>query len=381
MAISKSNFKKNKYKLSRKFQKNGLSCWRYYFKGKGVETGKEASFFLELYVVNPLISPNQIMLSQKSRPKISEDDLQSALAGHDVSESNFEEVVLPSFVAIRGGIYGDERKQINNFYSTNNLISDRSKFNISVQDNIFSDDLLSGSISCSKSDVTKFPEYNSNVGTFKWNLNYERLNDFDENCSDNFHWMTTGVNCSFSGRVILDSEEYTISPKFCCGYSDKLWGSSIFVPFFHLGSNRLTSVFNGEVLDNSGFAICGVDKNNLSFLCRVQSEEYIFPLNKKNYTVVYNCIPVPGEEDNERIHWSLSLNSKMFVCDVDVFCSAKEMIVREYELPSGNKKVLKILSGFTGNGELKIYKKIKKNLDLIHQSKIENCICEFGNIE
>jgi hypothetical protein len=64
-----------------------------------------------------------------------------------------------------------------------------------------------------------------------------------------------------------------------------------------------------------------------------------------------------------------------------VFCSAKEMIVREYELPSGNKKVLKILSGFTGNGELKIYKKIKKNLDLIHQSKIENCICEFGNIE
>ena len=57
------------------------------------------------------------------------------------------------------------------------------------------------------------------------------------------------------------------------------------------------------------------------------------------------------------------------------------MLVRDYELPYGNHKVQKILSGSEGNGELRIYKKIKKNLELIHHAKIENCVCEYGNVE
>lgn len=381
MAISKSNIKKNKYKLPRKFQKNGFSCWRYYFYAKSVETGKEVPFFLELLVVNPGFMSSQVMLSQKSRPKISDEDLQSALAGNLVSDNKFEENIIPSFVAIRGGIFGDDRKQFNNFYSSDQIKNENNRLNLQVGANTFSDNSLSGSIVCSKDDSLKFPEYNSNIGKIQWNINYERKLDFNLNSTDSLNWLTTGMICSYSGKIILDSEEFTVSPKFCFGFCDKLWGSSLHAPFFHLASNKLTSIFSGEILENSGFVIQGIDNKKLSFLCKINDEEFIFPIKKNNYTIISNCIPVPGEEESEKIHWTTSLNSKLYVCDVDIFCSAKEMIVREYEVPSGNNKVHKILSGFTGRGELKIYKKIKKNLDLIHQAKIENCICEFGNIE
>ena len=101
----------------------------------------------------------------------------------------------------------------------------------------------------------------------------------------------------------------------------------------------------------------------------------------KKYDAVFNCVPLPGEEDDEQLHWSVSIHNRTYVCDVDVFCSARVMLVRDYEMPVGKHKVQKVLSGFNGTGELRIYKKIKKNLELIHHTKIENCISEFGNVE
>ncbi|MBP5402823.1 MAG: hypothetical protein J6Y36_06660 [Treponema sp.] len=386
MAISKVTVKKNGYKLKGALKKNGLDCWRYFFNAKSVATGTEAAFFIELFVENPAVSPDEFVLTQKSRPKIKSDDLQAALSGNlDAKNQAAEESVIPSFVAVRAGIYGDERKQINCFYPSKLLKCDKKRFCMEVEDNLFSDDTLSGSLVCSKSDSINFPEYMSQPGSISWNLHYERIADFEEitNKQDEQYWLPSGVICNYSGRIVLDQEEYAVSPKLSFGYCDKLWGRTIPAPFFHLSSNKLTSLFSGKLIENGCFSLQGVYQDKLTFIARVGNDEYIFsPASKHNkYEIVFNCIPVPGEEDEEKLHWSVSIHNKFYVCDVDIFCSARLMLVRDYELPYGDHKVQKILSGYEGNGELRIYKKIKKNLDLIHHAKIENCISEYGNVE
>lgn len=385
MAISKSTVKKNGYKLKGALRRNGFDCWRYFFTGKNTTTGKEECFFLELLIENPAISPGEFVLIQKSRPKIKSEDLQAALTGNtEIRSMNAEETVVPSFVAIRAGIYGESRKQINRFYNFNELSIDRRHFCISVADTVFSDDTLAGTLSLSKQESVKYPEYMSQSGTIHWNLHYERLADFPEITSkDDTNWLPAGIQTVFTGSIVIDDEEYSVTPKLCFGYSDKNWGKHLPIPLYHLASNKLTSIFSGKLMEETSFVVQGNYDGKLCVLCKIGDEVFNFsPSGKlKKYSVIYNCAPVPGEEDEEQLHWTISLNHKNYVCDIDVFCSAQLMLVRDYEVPEGNHKVQKVLSGSHGVGEIRIYKKIKKNLELIHHAKIENCISEFGTVD
>lgn len=385
MAISKATIKKNGYKLKGSLKKSGFDCWRYFFTGKNIITAKEECFFIELLIENPSISPDNFVLIQKSRPKIKQEDLQAVLYGNmEIKNQNAEETVVPSFVAVRAGIYGDNRKQINRFYNANELQIDKKRFFIQIADSLFSDDTLNGSLTLTKSDSEEYPEYMSQSGSIHWNLHYEQIIDFPEiSANVESNWLPAGILTYFSGRIVLDDQEYSVTPKLCFGYSDKLWGKNLPVPYYHLSSNKLTSYFSGKLIDNATLAVKGIYDEKLCVICKIDETEFNFSMNGKfkKYSVVYNCSPVPGEEDDEQLHWTISLASKKYVCDIDVFCSAKLMLVRDYELVEGNHKVQKILSGGNGYGEFRIYKKIKKNLDLIHHAKIENCICEYGSID
>ena len=42
---------------------------------------------------------------------------------------------------------------------------------------------------------------------------------------------------------------------------------------------------------------------------------------------------------------------------------------------------MKLIGGGSGTGEVKIYKRVRKDLELIEDVHISNCLCEFGNIE
>ena len=191
MAISKATIKKNGYKLKGSLRKNGFDCWRYFFTGKNVTTGKEDCFFIELLIENPSISPNEFILTQKSRPKFKTEDLQAALTGNTkIRSMNAEETVVPSFVAVRAGIYGENRKQINRFYNFSELTIDKKHFNMQVNDIVFSDDTLNGSLSLTKSESVKYPECMSQSGSIQWNLHYERVSDFPEIISKDYtSWL------------------------------------------------------------------------------------------------------------------------------------------------------------------------------------------------
>ena len=84
--------------------------------------------------------------------------------------------------------------------------------------------------------------------------------------------------------------------------------------------------------------------------------------------------------DGEKVHWSVSIHKGKMVIDIDLYCSGKDMFVRDYEMPQGKRCLLKILGG-NGTGEIRIYKKIRKNLELLEHANIYEAICEFGQVE
>ena len=66
---------------------------------------------------------------------------------------------------------------------------------------------------------------------------------------------------------------------------------------------------------------------------------------------------------------------------MDVYCPASELFVRMLELPEGGRTVLNLLCGGSGTGEIRLYKKVKKNIEIIEHAHIANALCEFGKRE
>ena len=57
------------------------------------------------------------------------------------------------------------------------------------------------------------------------------------------------------------------------------------------------------------------------------------------------------------------------------------MFVRDYEVPQGKRMLMKVLGGGTGNGEVRIFRKVGKNLELLEHANLYDTICELGEID
>lgn len=378
MAVSKSTIKNNTYK-KRAAKKLGLDIWRYHFFARNITTGLDVPFFIELYIENPAVTPDAFTLMQKPKADYTTMNIQDALTADMSSLANPKDVI-PSFVAVRAGIFGDVRKQINVFYAPEKLKSDKKHFNIEIESNHFTDDALSGSLTVTKKAVTMYPETMSQAGTIQWNLHYERNLDFPkiESKAGEFY-LPSGIHTAFSGRLVLDQEEYMVLPKGSYGYTDKISGPNLPVPMFHISSSRLTSIFSQKLIEDSAFSVQGVYNNKVCLFAKLENDVFNISPSGISADVIWNCTQVPDDEDNEQLHWSASFTNKTYVIDVDMFCEASSMLVFDYEVPSGNNKVNKVLSGSKGTGEIRVYKRVKKNLELIHHVKVENALCEFGS--
>ena len=178
--------------------------------------------------------------------------------------------------------------------------------------------------------------------------------------------------------MTIDGQEYAVSPDHSFGYVEKSWGPALPVPFMHISSSRLTSIFTGKVMKDSGFALEGNYDGRLVALTKFDGETYDFGPQQKisKYTCQWSCVRSPANEGSEELHWSASVNCKKYILDVDVFCPAAEMLVKDYWLPDGT--LLKVLCGGSGTGEIRLYKQIKKSLELIQHAKILGASCEYG---
>lgn len=384
MAKSKINKRFDQYILRGKLRQEGFERWRYVFTAMSKLNGRERKFFIELYIVNPAISPKVAVISQKSRLAISEADLQYALAGTEsASHANDEIDVKPSYVLVKAGIYGEDGKQMNKFYASSQFSYVKNTENFKVGDCLFSSKGLSGSILVTAQDLRVKPELLCNVGSMDWDLKFERAIEnsplYDRK---NYLWIPIGLKTLFSGSIHVDNQEFVVLPKASNGYIDKSWGERLNSPYFHISSSNLTSIISGRQMMNSCFALEGEFNGKLCSVVDLEGEKYCVENRKifKKDVIIHDCSQLSDNLEGERVHWSVSIHKGKYVVDIDIYCRGKEMFVRDYEMPQGKRCLLKVLGG-TGKGEIRVYKKVRKNLELLEHANINDAICEFGQTE
>ncbi len=385
MSISKKSSKINRYQLAGSQKKSGINSWRFCFNGINKLTAQERKFFIEFTMLNPGLSPDEAILGFKPRVSISAEDLQNVLAGTASAKSiQSESYVVPSYAAVRAGVLGAGAKQVCSYTEAGNVSVSTKSFCVHGNNFAFDDEKLSGHIEYSAEEIQEHPEYLCDSGLIEWNLRYEIRSDFAEGYSGkNCSWVPTGLRTVFSGTFTVDGKVYDVLPAKSAGYIDRFFGKNVVFPWVHISSSSLTSVISGKTLTDSAFAVQGVFDERLSAVVNIENKTVVFNAakGKHSFSSIWNFSQVPENDGEEKLHWSASFHNKSYVVDVDVFCPSAQMYVKSVEIPEGNRKVLEMLCGGTGTGEIKVFKKIGKNLELIEHDRIAHALCEFGQEE
>ncbi|MBR4372948.1 MAG: hypothetical protein IKP49_01120 [Treponema sp.] len=379
------------YLLKGGLRSEGFERWRYSFCANSKSTGAEKRFFIELYLVNPAVSPNVVVIAQKSRVAMGASDaaaqraLTSGMSGYDSRFSGQEIVVKPSYLLVKAGVYGENGKQVNKFIPSSKFNFAKTTATLKTDSCLFSADMLIGVVEVTEGELRMNPEMLCNPGFIKWELKYENsVGSSSLFGSGTNSWVPIGFKSKFVGNVVLDGEEYVVTPEKSFGYVDKSWGETLSNPYYHISTSRLTSIISGKGLESSYVSIEGEfgKKKELNGVINIEGKTFKVGglLNGIGLKETHKCTQLPSA-DGEKLHWSVSLEKGEYVVDLDVYCKTSEMFVRDYEVPQGKRMLMKVLGGGTGNGEVRIFRKVGKNLELLEHANLYDTICELGEID
>lgn len=383
MAFSRNSIENKKCKLPFSFRKNGFGTYRFFFTGYEKYTNTARAFFLEVCMLNQGIASDAPVLGFASRIKFDEAELQYALAGTDAAKSLMsEQLVQPSYAVMRVGCFGHGAKQMCDYYSASKVKFSMIPFEINIGECVFAKNNLTGKVFCEKEIAFEHPEYFCQSGSASWDLKYIIKYDGYKggyNGKD-AKWFPIGMAAYFSGAITFDGIEYTVTGEKSHGYIDFAAGKTYPLPLMHLASSNLTSLITGKKLSDSCFAAHGSYDEKISVLLRLDLLGINFFAEKsgRKFSNKWKCMIMPDETDGEKLHWSASVSDKNWILDIDVFCPSADLFVREFELPEGERKTAKVLCGGTASGEVRLYKQIRKTIELIEHVHVENVLCEYG---
>lgn len=379
MAVSKKIQRYDQYLLRGNLRSEGFERWRYVFNGVSKSTGQSRVFFVEMYLVNPAVSPDEAVVAQKSRPVID----MSELISEPVVGGEFS--VKPSYISVKCGYFGKSGKQFNKFIPASQISWNKDTGRMNAGTFEFSSEMLFGSVSITDEELEQNPELLCCSGEMSWNLTMEKVYSAKSFCQKKGEvWNPSAAKAFYSGIVVCDGEEFSVEQKTSYGYHDKNWAKSFGKQYYHISSSRLSDVISGTMLYDSYFVFETDSFGKMKFQLQLGEQMYRFDRSAifKCFKEEHECVQVPSHEgQKEKLHWSLSIHKGKLIIDIDVYCNAEELFVRNYEIPQGNRTLMKILSGGEGRGEIKVFKKVKQNLEMISHIGIYNCISEYGHTE
>lgn len=374
-----------KTRLAKPLKKNGFVWLRFTFNAVEADTGVERMFFVELEFLNPLASPAETQLGYKERSAISAEDLQYALAGtQSAMDIVSERLVVPSYVAVRAGALGAGAKQICSYVPFKRTKGGWRVSKVEADGCSFCNDSIAGKVSVSSAQAATHPELLCGHGEMSWDLRFETQTSFSAGRSKkDDKWIPLGAKASFSGSVVLDGREYNVVPRKSFGLIDLTAAKSPSLPYFHISSSNLTSNITGKTLFNSCFAVHGLWGGSCALALKLEESALAVEAKdgRRKTNSICGCDRSPSNGDDEILRWSASVDTKKYVVDVDVFCASKLLFVRDIELPEGSRKVMKLLAGADGAGEIKLFRRVKKNLELVEDARIARALCEFGQAD
>ena len=191
-------------------KKLGINNWRFVFNAVNTFSGAEQMFYIEFEMLNAWNSGDVVQLGFKPRVNISAEDLQYALAGTDSAKSiSTEEIVQPSYCAVRVGSFGKEGKQLCSYYPVKQVKFSNKPFEIIVDNKYFNESKIGGFINVPEEEKAAHPELLCDSGYTKWDLTYTIKKDYKNGYkSDLIRWFPFGLQTVYSGSIHFDGEEY-----------------------------------------------------------------------------------------------------------------------------------------------------------------------------
>ncbi len=162
----------------------------------------------------------------------------------------------------------------------------------------------------------------------------------------------------------------------------KTGGGDFTIPWLWISSCNLTSLITGKKLNNSAFEAGGGKpkafgislprKLLIGFYYEGKMYEYNFARFWNNVKVDFGF--KEGEVENE---WYINCSNWNSKLELKLYCKRDEMMLFNYEAPTGKKLHTRLWNGGSGYGEIKL---MKKDGTLIDHIKVENADVNTENM-
>lgn len=368
---------RNKYMLTGSFARKGYDWWWHSFTAVSDKTGEEKPFFVEFFLVNPKSGSKVPVFGQL--------------------KENREKGIKPSYLMVKAGAWGEGKSQLHRFFGIDSVkIGKGIPYSVEAEDCYASEDALRGTINISKEDAKAHPEWMCDSGSISFNLKIDKKVAFNVGYGASgffraikayeMYWHAEGMKSLYSGTINYNGETYTVRPESSYGYADKNWGRGFTTPWVWLSSCNLTSNISGKKLENSVFDIgggkpkiyfVGLDRKLLGgFYYEGADYEYNFSKFWMKPSTEFSF-----EEHDDYVSWFVRQENRDSVMETKVECLKKDMILVNYEAPDGSKRHNRLWNGGNGTGNVKLYRKTGKNLELIDDIAVKNIGCEYGEYD
>ncbi len=375
--FNKKDERRNACMLTGKFKKRGYDWWWHSFTAVNNTTGQEVPFFIEYFLCNPALAKETPTLGQLPQNKA--------------------DGTKPSYLMVKAGCWGKNKVQLHRFFAWKDVnLHGKAPYSVSADDCFASDTKLLGSINISEQDAASHPEWMCDAGSMSWNLELDKQVAFNVGFGASalfralkafeMYWHAEGMKTLVSGTITLNGESYTVKKENSYGYADKNWGCGFTSPWVWLSSNDLVSNVSGKRLTNSVFDIGGgrpkvfgiaLERKLLSAFW-YEGKPYEFNFSKfwtgTKTTFSY-------EETAEEIVWHVEQQNHHALMRTEMKCKKSDMLWVNYEDPDGNKRFKKLWNGGNGYGNVKLYKRHGKKLELIDDITVGHLGCEYGEFE
>lgn len=365
--MNKSSLERNQFQLKGKLGRKGYDWWWHNFTAIEAETQTEQAFFIEYFLMNPKINPNQVQFGST----------------HDT----------PTYAMMKVGAWGQQAKQVHNFYPWREVSIQNHPLQVQFGQTCFlSETHMTGSCIVSEADALSHPEWFSDAGSMSWDIQIHKKVAYHVGYGASrlmralqafeMFWHAEGIITEYSGTVIWQGKTYVVKPKQSYGYADKNWGSNFTSPWLWISSCDFYSEIQQKALDHSAIEVGGgrpkvfgiaLHKKLLMGLY-YEGKMYDFNFSKFWHPSYIDFNFTEGETHNT---WNITAKQQDIKLKLTLNCPKTEMLKIRYESPDGQMRHQQLWNGGTAMGTLEIYDRRQPDT-LIDRISIKHAGCEYG---
>lgn len=351
----------------------GYDWWWHSFTAKNEKTGEMKPFYIEFFVCNPKSGGDEPVFGQL--------------------QENQEKGIKPSYLMVNVGSWGKGKGQLHRFFGWKECTVDMGvPFYVRADDCEMTETFTRGSVHVDASENAAHTEWMSDAGDVHWDIRIDKKVAFNVGYGAGslfrriqafeMFWHAEGMKTEYSGEITWNGEKYIVTPEGCYGYADKNWGKNFTTPWVWLSSCHLTSELTGKELTNSVFDIGGGKPKvwclslNRKLLSAFWYEGKPYEFNFSKFWT-FTRTKFSAHETQDSIVWHVEQKTWRNRMVTDITCKKEDMLLINYEAPTGEKRHQRLWNGGNGVGTVSLYRGKK----LIDRIQCENVGCEYGEFD